>query len=310
MASSKESGSVPVAASAEVIASPLVSIGLPIYNGERTVGAAIESILSQSFSDFELVVSDNCSTDGTEAICRAYAEQDSRVRYIRQERNIGAPGNFKVVLNAARGRYYMWVACDDRRSLDFLMENVVFLEANPDYVASTSPNCFEGQEDDPASFVRFSMSGPLSFRYAQFLRNCWQSHGIFYSLMRTDIIKQCDIPGMSFTAADWAIDLFLASRGSVHRTSKGLAIFGQSGISSRSDAWAAFRTAPVEFVLPLHRFSRYALQLMKPLSVRDWLSVALALGSLNLKASYDQAHGGLYQLYLNTLRPSSKRRTL
>jgi glycosyltransferase involved in cell wall biosynthesis len=284
---------------------PLISIGLPVYNGERTIGKAIESILSQSFSDFELIVSDNCSTDRTEDVCRSYVDRDSRVRYIRQASNIGAARNFKLVLDAARGRYYMWAACDDRRSLDFLMENVLFLEANPDYVASTCPNCFDGEEDEPASFVRFSISGDLPSRYAQFLRNCWQSHGIFYSLMRTDVIKRCDVPGTSFTAADWAIDLFLASHGGINRTSRGLAIFGRSGMSNSSGAWRTFRTAPVEFILPLYRFSRYSLRLMKPLSSRDWLIVVWMLGSLNLKASFDQTHAALYQYYRRNFKSAA-----
>lgn len=277
--------------------SPIVSIGLPVYNGERTVGGAIAAILSQSFADFELIVSDNASTDGTENICRAYAVSDRRVRYIRQSRNLGAAENFKFVLGQARGRYYMWAAGDDLRTVDFLAENVRILETHPEFVASTSPNCFEGEERNPELVVNFSIDGDLVTRYLQFLRYCWQSHGVFYSLMRTSLIKQCEIPGLSFTAADWAIDFFLASRGEIHRTKMGLTVFGRGGVSSGSGAWRAFRNQPIEYFLPFYQFSRYALKLMRPLPWHAWLRVFRALVRLNVKASSDQAIAELYGFY-------------
>lgn len=277
--------------------SPSVSIGLPVYNGERSIGHAIVALLAQSYGDFELIISDNASTDGTEAICRTLAAQDSRVRYFRQPRNLGATGNFRFVLDQARGRYYMWAAADDLRSPDFLSENVAFLEAHPEYVASTCPNCFEGEEEHSDRIVRFAVAGNLAERYLTFLRYCWQSHGIFYSLMRTDVIRQCEIPGQSFTAADWAIDFFLASRGGIHRTEAGLAVFGRDGVSSRAGAWRAFRNQSLELLLPFYRFSRYALGLMKPLPWRAWWPVFAALLRLNLKASADQAHAALYAFY-------------
>ena len=76
---------------------PKVSIGLPVYNGGEFIRAAIESILAQTFPDFELNISDNASTDETEAICRDYAAQDQRIRYVRQSTNLGAGANFKFV---------------------------------------------------------------------------------------------------------------------------------------------------------------------------------------------------------------------
>jgi glycosyltransferase involved in cell wall biosynthesis len=100
---------------------PRLSIGMPVYNGEAYVREAIDSLLSQTTGDFELVISDNASTDGTAAICRAYAAQDSRVRYIRQANNLGAAGNFKFVLQAAEHcEYFMWAACDDTWSANWI----------------------------------------------------------------------------------------------------------------------------------------------------------------------------------------------
>ena len=125
---------------------PLVTIGMPVYNGDATVRAAIDFVLNQSFTDFELIISDNCSTDSTPLICQQYVKKDSRVTYIRQKSNIGGARNLKFLLDQGRSKYFLWAAADDVRSLDFLRENVEFLENHNNYVASTSPSCFEGEE--------------------------------------------------------------------------------------------------------------------------------------------------------------------
>ncbi|MEM6486652.1 MAG: glycosyltransferase [Pseudomonadota bacterium] len=92
---------------------PRVSIGMPVYNGENYIREAIDSILAQEFTDFELIISDNASTDGTEAICRDYAARDARVRYIRQPENKGAAQNYNVLVHEARGEFFKWAAHDD-----------------------------------------------------------------------------------------------------------------------------------------------------------------------------------------------------
>lgn len=276
---------------------PLVSIGMPVYNSEFTISKAIAAFQAQSFENFELIISDNASTDGTEAICQQAVARDSRLRYIRQTKNLGAPKNFAFVLEQARGRYYMWAAADDFRTPDFLAKNVAFLETHPEYVASTCPNCFEGEEDQQNKWINFSVTGNLTERYLTFLGNCWRSHGIFYSLMRTEIIRQCEIVGQSFTALDWAIDFFLASRGSIHRIQTGLTIFGKKGLSSQTNSWRLFRNQWLEIFLPFYKFSSYAIKLMKPLSFRDWTKVFITLLKLNLNATADQTHATLYAFY-------------
>jgi glycosyltransferase involved in cell wall biosynthesis len=90
-----------------------VSVGLPVYNGEDYVVHAIESILNQTFVHFEFIISDNCSTDRTEAICRAFAHRDPRIRYHRQARNLGATANENFLVGEARGEYFIWINHDD-----------------------------------------------------------------------------------------------------------------------------------------------------------------------------------------------------
>lgn len=116
------------------MAAPLVSIAIPAYNCERYIAQSIESLLSQSFGDFELVISDNASTDGTEAVCRRYEALDARVRYVRRSENIGGPGNFRYVFSLCSGRYHKWSTADDHWHPEFLREAVAVLEARPDVV--------------------------------------------------------------------------------------------------------------------------------------------------------------------------------
>jgi glycosyltransferase involved in cell wall biosynthesis len=110
---------------------PLASIGLPVYNGEKLLPRTLDSILGQTYSDLELIISDNCSTDGTEAICREYASRDARVRYVRNEKNIGARPNFNQLVGRARGRYFKWAAHDDLLAPQYLEKCVNVLEQDP-----------------------------------------------------------------------------------------------------------------------------------------------------------------------------------
>lgn len=111
---------------------PKVSIGLPVYNGEQFLARAIESHLAQTFTDFELVITDNCSTDGTEQICKDFATKDSRVRYIRNEENLGAAGNFQKAFHESTGPYFRWAAHDDYIAPTYLERCVEVLDREPD----------------------------------------------------------------------------------------------------------------------------------------------------------------------------------
>jgi glycosyltransferase involved in cell wall biosynthesis len=117
---------------------PLVSIGLFLYNGDRFLEAAIESFLNQTFRDFELIISDNCSTDKSDEICRRYAAQDSRIRYYRNERNMGAGWNVRRVYELATGKYFKQAAHDDMIQPDYLRQCVDALEADESLVLAHS----------------------------------------------------------------------------------------------------------------------------------------------------------------------------
>ena len=111
-----------------------VTVGMPVYNGGAFVGPAIESILAQTLSDLELIISDNASTDGTEAVCRAYAARDSRVRYYRNATNRGGIWNFNQVFRLSASPYFKWAAHDDLCAPDFVEKCVDVLEHHPEAV--------------------------------------------------------------------------------------------------------------------------------------------------------------------------------
>jgi glycosyltransferase involved in cell wall biosynthesis len=113
---------------------PRVTIGLPVYNGERFLRQAVDSVLGQTYGDLELVISDNASSDGTEQICRDYVAKDARVRYLRSETNLGAAWNFNRLLDAARGVFFKWVPADDACEPTYLARCVEALDRHPDAV--------------------------------------------------------------------------------------------------------------------------------------------------------------------------------
>jgi glycosyltransferase involved in cell wall biosynthesis len=110
---------------------PRVSIGLPVYNGAAYLRDSLASLLAQELEDFEIIVSDNASTDATEAIVRECAGGDPRVRYVRNERNLGAAGNYNQVVRLARAPYFKWAAYDDLVAPSHLRRCVEALDAAP-----------------------------------------------------------------------------------------------------------------------------------------------------------------------------------
>jgi glycosyltransferase involved in cell wall biosynthesis len=127
---------------------PLVTIGLPVFNGENYLEGALDSILAQTHSDFELIISDNASTDRTEEICRAYAAKDERIRYFRNETNLGAVKNFNRAFELSSGEYFKWAAHDDLIAPDFLIKCVKVLDQDPTVVLCYSKVKFIGEFGD------------------------------------------------------------------------------------------------------------------------------------------------------------------
>jgi len=112
----------------------LLSVGMPAYNSELDIRDAIESILDQTFTEFELIISDNASTDSTQSICEEYAARDPRIQYIRNDENIGAADNYNAVFKLSKGKYFKWASSNDYCAPSFFEQCVNTLELNPDAV--------------------------------------------------------------------------------------------------------------------------------------------------------------------------------
>lgn len=117
---------------------PRLSVGLPVYNSSRFVAESIDAILGQTFEEFELIISDNASTDDTGDICRRYCKQDSRVRYFRQPKNVGLAPNHNFCVEQARGPLFKWAAGDDLYARDLLGKCVAALDEDPKLVLAHS----------------------------------------------------------------------------------------------------------------------------------------------------------------------------
>ncbi len=132
---------------------PQLSIGLPVYNGETYLPETLDCMLAQTFEDFELVISDNASTDRTSEICQDYAAGDPRVRYCPNEQNLGICPNFNRVFELSRGRYFKWICHDDRYAPTFAESCIEVLERDPGVVISHSA---EGLIDERGESLHFN----------------------------------------------------------------------------------------------------------------------------------------------------------
>lgn len=113
---------------------PKVSIGLPVYNGARYLAETLESILAQTYTNFELIISDNASTDETEAICRSFAARDERIRYHRNAANLGLSKNYTRAFELSSGEYFRWATYDDLIAPEYLAKCVAVLDSDPSVV--------------------------------------------------------------------------------------------------------------------------------------------------------------------------------
>jgi len=186
---------------------PHVSVGIPVYNGERYIAQSIDSILSQTFRDFELIISDNASTDATEQICREYANKDPRIRYYRSEQNRGAAWNHNRVVELARGQFFRWQCHDDYSAPTFLERCLSVLHNDPQ-VALCYPRFVRVDERDRRLGIKSSIvlgsAGPCErFRSLIYRRDSCEE---IYGITRTATIRKTALLG-PYSNSD---DTFLA----------------------------------------------------------------------------------------------------
>ncbi|MFC9342602.1 glycosyltransferase family 2 protein [Streptomyces sp. NPDC057020] len=183
-------------------APPRLGIGLPVYNGEEYLAEALDALLGQTYEDFELVISDNASTDGTQDICRTYAARDPRIRYIRLTRNIGAAPNHNYVFTQCRGELFKWASHDDLYARDLLRRCVDALDERPDVILAHADQAVidgEGRVKVPYDYTLATDSPRAPERFRSML---FEPGGDdFYGVMRADVLRRVK-PHDSYHHAD------------------------------------------------------------------------------------------------------------
>ena len=194
---------------------PAVTIGIPVYNGERYLEEAIRSVLSQTREELELVISDNASTDGTAEICSDYARKDPRVRCLRNPSNLGAAPNYNIVFEQARGRFFKWLAHDDRMTPTYVAKTTRVLETRPDAVLCNSVVAYIDGQGNPIGLYdsQLGKADALtpSLRLAAMVL---RSHSCidFFGMFRKSALQGSLLHG-SFHGADRALLAQMALRG-------------------------------------------------------------------------------------------------
>jgi glycosyltransferase involved in cell wall biosynthesis len=174
-----------------VSVSPPLTIGLPVYNGQNYLAESLESLLRQTYPHFQLIISDNASSDGTEEICRDYAARDSRIRYIRQPVNIGAAPNHNYLVQAARGKLFKWAAHDDLFAPKLVERCIEALDDRPELILA---HAYMGIVDEHGKTLeiydyRLATDSP---RASERFRSLMFSDGgdDFYGVIRTDVMRR------------------------------------------------------------------------------------------------------------------------
>ncbi|MEZ4592547.1 MAG: glycosyltransferase family 2 protein [Chloroflexota bacterium] len=195
---------------------PLVSIGLAVYNGEEYLEEALNSLLGQTFTDFEIIISDNASTDHTAEICLRYAEQDARIRYHRNATNIGGANNENQTFRMSRGKYFRWAADDDICAPTLIEECVTVLEENPDIVL-----CFpktikiDGEGNEMGRAIVEEPNAEKSYSRFRAMAIAKDSCEQTYGLIRSDVLRKTKLQ-QNYTNSDRTLLAELAIHGKFH----------------------------------------------------------------------------------------------
>ena len=191
------------------MSSPQVTIGMPVFNGERYLRVAVDSILNQTLRDLELIICDNCSTDGTEVMCREYAARDARVRYIRHSSNIGGSQNFRSVFAFARAPLFKWLAVDDYCGPEFLERCKRILDKSPGTVLCTTKVMMIDEEGTPQGLYVPRQDLPQLRPSERLMARVDEMSNAVYGLMRTEVMRETGLIG-DYVGSD---EVFLAEMG-------------------------------------------------------------------------------------------------
>ena len=197
---------------------PTVTIAVPVYNGAAYLRESLDSILSQDFGDFEVIIGDNASSDGTEDICRDFAARDPRIVYHRSPLNRGAAWNYNRLFGVAAGRYFKWASHDDRIAPGYLTACVGELERCPEAVIAFPHTVLIARDGQPLG----GHADDWDVRYGrawQRFRHTINQHGlhnVVFGLMRAEAVRSTRLIGR-FDGSDIVFLTEMALRGQFHQ---------------------------------------------------------------------------------------------
>tara|TARA_B100001057_G_scaffold301503_1_gene301726 strand:+ start:457 stop:1302 length:846 start_codon:yes stop_codon:yes gene_type:complete len=241
----------------ENINNQLVSIGLPVFNGHPDVEDCINSIVNQTYKNIEIIISDNCSTDLTSDYCYKKSLEDKRIKFFRQNQNIGGDKNFEFVFKKSTGDFFMWISHDDIISHNYIKENITVLEKNRDCVYSSGINYFKGKDFKDTRINTFNIKGDSYLRFKTFLNYCWHSHGCFYSLIKKKSLDDFNFYKSSVIGIDWIINMHLLSKGNYYRSLSSHIIISSSGTSSSKKFFFPDKKIRFKNFFPLKEFNSF-----------------------------------------------------
>jgi glycosyltransferase involved in cell wall biosynthesis len=200
-------GRLPMVAAA-IFENPRVTLAMPVFNGEAYIAIALRSLLAQTFENFEIVITDNASTDRTEIICREFAQQDARIRYHRNPKNVGAAENYNLGFKLARGEYLKWCAHDDYISANYLELAVKALDQHPDAVLTYGPSEMIDENGavappESATLVGFENVDPV-WRFDSMIRS-GGSCGAIFGLFRRSALARSLLHNKDYYSSDRAL---------------------------------------------------------------------------------------------------------
>jgi glycosyltransferase involved in cell wall biosynthesis len=199
---------------------PCISIGLPVYNGEAFLSQTLDSLLSQTVTDFELIISDNVSRDATPDICRSYASKDSRIKYSRTDRLLRPGENYNRTLDLSSGKYFKWAAHDDLCAPTFLEQCHQILEADQSVVLAYSKVRIIDSGGATVKDYNYKLrtdSSSASERFGALVRANHRIHGAFeiFGLIRGSTLRSIPRKG-NYARADSIVLARLSLRGRFH----------------------------------------------------------------------------------------------
>jgi glycosyltransferase involved in cell wall biosynthesis len=186
-------------------------MGMPVHNGARYMRHALDSLLAQTYKNFELTISDNASTDGTREIYEEYAAEDKRIRYVRQAHNLGAAGNFNFLKREARGKYFMWAASDDKWAPQFVEKCVAGLDHNHAAVMAFSDCVYfddldRTEKDDPDKYLPTDIGLYDRLKRSILMYFLDGKATPIYGLWRREKIKSCVLSDKGYSDVNFIFD--------------------------------------------------------------------------------------------------------